>query len=61
MSDALPQSLDQALERFQSNPTVVGWFPEGFADVYVKHKAGEIAFLQRKDQQEICAAYEAVY
>lgn len=57
----LPQSLDSALERFRSNPTVVGWFPEGFADVYVKHKTGEIAFLEGKEQQEICAAYEAVY
>lgn len=57
----LPQSLGQALERFRSDPTVVGWFPEGFADVYVKHKAGEMAFLADKEQHEICAAYEATY
>ena len=57
----LPQTLEAALQRFQSNPTVCGWFPEGFADVYVKHKEGEIAYLAGKTQAEICAAYEAVY
>lgn len=41
--------------------TVCGWFPEGFADVYVKHKEGEIAYLADKTQTEICEAYESVY
>jgi glutamine synthetase len=40
---------------------VCGWFPEGFADVYVKHKEGEIAYLAGKTQAEICAAYENAY
>ena len=57
----LPQSLEAALACFQNNPTVCGWFPEGFADVYVKHKQGEIAYLAGKTQAEICAAYEAAY
>lgn len=57
----LPQSLEAALACFQNNSTVCGWFPEGFADVYVKHKQGEIAYLAGKTQAEICAAYEAAY
>ncbi len=57
----LPQTLEAALQRFESNPVVTGWFPEGFADVYVKHKQGEIAYLKDMTQAEICAAYETVY
>lgn len=57
----LPQTLEAALEKFAGNPTVCGWFPEGFAEVYVKHKQGEIAYLSGKTQAEICAAYETVY
>ncbi len=57
----LPQTLEAALQRFRGNATVCGWFPEGFADVYVKHKEGEIAYLAGKTQAEICAAYENVY
>lgn len=57
----LPQSLPEALERFAANPTVTGWFPAGFADLYVKHKQGEFAFLKDKDTAEICTLYEQVY
>lgn len=57
----LPQSLPEALERFAANATVTGWFPNGFADVYVKHKKGELAFLDGKNTPEICALYEQVY
>jgi len=57
----LPQSLEAALERFAENPVVRGWFPEGFADTYLKHKRGELAFLAGCDAAEICRAYAAVY
>jgi glutamine synthetase len=57
----LPQTLDDALVRFRANPVVSGWFPPGFADTYVKHKRGEIAFLEGKAQAEICEAYAQVY
>lgn len=57
----LPQSLPEALDRFVRNSTVTGWFPEGFADVYAKHKQGEIAFLEGKTEREVCALYEEVY
>lgn len=57
----LPQSLPEALDRFASNAIVKGWFPEGFTDVYVKHKKGEIAFLEGKTTQEVCSLYEQAY
>lgn len=57
----LPERLFEALERFRGNSTVTSWFPDGFADVYVKHKLREIEFLGDKGEAEICAAYEAVY
>lgn len=57
----LPQTLEAALERFAANAVVKDWFPDGFADTYVKHKEGEMSFLQGRDQTEICKAYEQVY
>lgn len=57
----LPQTLEAALERFAASEVVTGWFPEGFADVYLKHKRGEIAFLGNRTPAEICAAYEETY
>ncbi|MEX0343566.1 MAG: glutamine synthetase family protein [Rhizobiaceae bacterium] len=57
----LPQTLAAALDAFGGDATVTGWFPPAFPDVYLKHKQGEIAFLEGKDDGEICAAYEATY
>ena len=57
----LPQSLPEALDRFAANPKTAEWFSSEFADVYLKHKQGEIAFLNGRDQAEICKAYEEVY
>ena len=57
----LPQSLEEALAKFENDKTVAGWFPQGFADVYVKHKQGEIDAMKGKTEAEICAAYEAAY
>jgi glutamine synthetase len=57
----LPQTLGSALERFEANDVVKSWFPEGFSETYVKHKKGEIDFLEGKTQEEILAAYEGVY
>ena len=57
----LPQSLPEALDRFAANPKTAEWFSSEFADVYVKHKQGEIAFLNGRDQAESCKAYEEVY
>lgn len=57
----LPQSLDQALQRFEANQTVCGWFPGDFAAVYIAHKRGEMAVLDGMTEQDRCAAYEATY
>ncbi len=57
----LPKSLPEALDRFAGNPTVTGWFPEGFAKVYCAHKRGELAWLEGKDTAERCAAYAKTY
>lgn len=57
----LPQTLENALERFQMNRVVAGWFPKGFGDTYVSHKLGEIAYLKGRNQAEVCTAYEEVY
>ncbi|MCY4050433.1 MAG: glutamine synthetase family protein [Gammaproteobacteria bacterium] len=57
----LPETLEIALERFTSNETVIGWFPHAFADVYIKHKQGEMAYLSKMTETEIYAAYASVY
>ncbi|MDF0498439.1 glutamine synthetase family protein [Bradyrhizobium yuanmingense] len=57
----LPMSLTEALNRLITNPIVVGWFPPGFCDTYVKHKNGEMAFLEGKPQEEVCRLYEQAY
>lgn len=57
----LPTSLHEALKVFAANETVTGWFPEGFADLYVKHKQGEASVVAGLDAQAQCARYEEVY
>ena len=57
----LPQSMDEALERFEGNAIARRWFPGDFAAVYVAHKRGELAFLEGMSEAERCSAYESVY
>ncbi len=57
----LPQSLEEALQRFENNKTVCGWFPGDFAKVYAAHKRGEIAVLDGMSPEDRCAAYEDIY
>jgi len=57
----LPTSLAAALDRLAADAEVRGWFPEGFVDIYLAHKRGEIAALEGKDEAAVCAAYAAVY
>jgi glutamine synthetase len=57
----LPLSLEDALQRFEANKTVCGWFPKDFAAVYTAHKRGELAVLSGMDPEERCRAYAAVY
>lgn len=57
----LPQSLEEALERFEENETVCSWFPQNFAAIYTAHKRGELSVVADMDEAARCAAYEAVY
>jgi glutamine synthetase len=40
---------------------VRSWFGDLFLDVYVKHKRGEMAFLEGRTVEEMCRLYEQVY
>lgn len=57
----LPTTLAAALDALEAAGEVRGWFPDGFAEIYVTHKRHEIASLQGRDDAAICAAYQAVY
>ncbi|WP_421983905.1 glutamine synthetase [Roseibium sp.] len=57
----LPQTLEDALQRFAANKIVTGWFDPDFAAVYVAHKTAEAAFVQGMDTAQKCAAYEDAY
>ena len=57
----LPETLEEALQRFESNKTVCGWFPGEFASVYTAHKRGELKYLDGKDTAARCVAYEEIY
>jgi len=57
----LPSTLEEALRALESNDRVTGWFPDGFVDVYLKHKRGEIAYLGDRSVRDVCSAYEAAY
>jgi len=57
----LPQSLEEALDRLENDEVVRSWFKEPFIDVYLKHKQGELAYLEGKTPEEMCQEYEKVY
>jgi len=57
----LPETLSEALDRLERSDAVASWFGELFQDVYVKHKRGELAFLDGKTFEEACRLYEQVY
>jgi glutamine synthetase len=57
----LPETLPEALRRFAENEIVTGWFPKGFAEVYLAHKGGEMDWLKDVDTAARCKAYGSVY
>ncbi|WP_299077088.1 glutamine synthetase family protein [uncultured Ruegeria sp.] len=57
----LPQTLEEALDRFVSNPVVTGLFPDGFAQVYRAHKQSEIKKTAELDTDARCRLYEDTY
>lgn len=57
----LPESLEDALDRFDGNKIVRSWFQEPFAEVYLAHKKAEIEHVKNLDTPARCAAYEDTY
>jgi glutamine synthetase len=57
----LPESLPEALDRLEKSEAVKSWFGELFLEVYLKHKRGELKFLDGKTVKEACRLYEQVY
>ncbi|MFC6583431.1 hypothetical protein [Sulfitobacter aestuariivivens] len=57
----LPEMLETALDLFEANDIVRGWFPDVFAPVYLAHKRAEIAHVIEMDIVERCAAYSQTY
>jgi glutamine synthetase len=57
----LPESLSEALDRLEKSEAARSWFGELFLEVYLKHKRGELEFLDGKSVEEACRLYEQVY
>jgi len=57
----LPDSLEAALERFEADTTVRGWFPARFPEIYLAHKRAEVAIVADMDIPTRCAAYADVF
>ena len=45
----------------EKSEAVRSWFGELFLEVYLKHKRGELEFLDGKTVDEACKLYEQVY
>ena len=57
----LPTSMETALDRFEANSVVTGWFPECFASVYRARKDAGIAHPADMDTGGRRVAYEGAY
>lgn len=57
----LPETLPEALDRLAKSAAVRSWFGALFLEVYLKHKRGELKFLDGKTIEEACRLYEQVY
>jgi len=59
--ERLPETLDAALDRLESDRTVASFFPVQFLPVYLALKRAEIAALGTATIAERCARYLATY
>ncbi len=57
----LSEALSDALILMEKSDMVRSWFGDLFLDVYLKHKRGEIEYLEGRTVEEICQLYEQVY
>lgn len=58
---ALPASLEEALTRLEASPAVRLWMSPVFLSSYVSVKRKEIAMMDGKLPEEICARYRDAY
>lgn len=59
--ERLPQSLSEALSRFEQSDHTDAWFGETFKSVYVALKKAELAYLDGLTIEQKCAAYGRVF
>lgn len=57
----LPSDLQSALDVLDNEPLLRSWLSSEFVDVFLAHKAGEIAFLQDKEVADIRRLYMNAY
>jgi glutamine synthetase len=57
----LPASLEEALARLEASPVVSQWMSPTFLSSYVSVKRKEIAMMDGKTPDEICARYRDAY
>lgn len=57
----LPETLTDALARFQASEAVREWFGADFVQVYADHKRSELKCLEGLDTAQKCARYGEVY
>lgn len=60
-AQALPRSLDEALERLAATPEAVDWFGQELLDAYLRLKRAEISGLADLGADAICARYAEAY
>jgi glutamine synthetase len=58
---ALPGSLEEALARLEASHVVRQWMSPTFLSSYVSVKRKEIAMMDGKSPEEICARYRDAY
>ena len=57
----LPESLKIALDAFEADKVVRGWFPDTFSQVYLAHKRAEITYVEGMTDSDRYDAYAGVY
>lgn len=57
----LPQTLSEALDRWEGSEAAARWFGQDFVKVYADHKRTEIGCLDGLDMAEKCLRYRDVY
>jgi glutamine synthetase len=57
----LPSDLQSALDALDREPLLRSWFSTEFIDLFLAHKAGEIAFLKDKEASEVRRMYMNAY